>query len=191
MTSPTPGRLVLVVGPSGAGKDTLMAATAALAAEEPRLRLVQRHVTRPRDAGGEAHRPVSVADYEAARAAGRYCLAWSAHGLHYGIPAEVVGAVRDGAIAVVNGSRKVLPEALALGVPVAVIQITAPPDVLAARLSQRGRESADDIRARLAREAALPALDCPVVTVMNDGTVAEGEARFLAALRTLSVGDPG
>jgi len=62
-----------------------------------------------------------------------------------------------------------------------VLQITAPIEVLAARLAARGRESPADIAARLKREVTLPAgLD--VESVSNDADVAEGVARVLAAL---------
>jgi ribose 1,5-bisphosphokinase PhnN len=62
-----------------------------------------------------------------------------------------------------------------------VLQITAPIEVLAARLAARGREAPADIAARLKREVTLPAgLD--VESVSNDADVAEGVARVLAAL---------
>jgi ribose 1,5-bisphosphokinase PhnN len=54
-------------------------------------------------------------------------------------------------------------------------------EVLAARLAARGRETAADIAARLAREVALPdGLD--IERAMNDADVAEGVARVLAVL---------
>jgi ribose 1,5-bisphosphokinase PhnN len=65
--------------------------------------------------------------------------------------------------------------------PVRVIEITAPPEVLATRLATRGRESVADVAARLARTVARPE-GIPVDTVMNDATVETGTARFLAAL---------
>jgi ribose 1,5-bisphosphokinase PhnN len=66
--------------------------------------------------------------------------------------------------------------------PVRVIEVTAPPAVLAARVAARGREAPADVSARLSRSVALPP-DVPVETVVNDGTPEEGAARFLAALR--------
>jgi ribose 1,5-bisphosphokinase PhnN len=77
-------------------------------------------------------------------------------------------------------SRSVIAEAVER-FSVRVIEITAPPQVLAARLATRGRESAADVAARLARSVAVPDRAL-VVTVMNDATVEAGVTRFLAAL---------
>ncbi len=67
-----------------------------------------------------------------------------------------------------------------------MIVITAPPEVLAARLAARGREAAGDIRARLDRAAfALPP-GIAAQVVLNDGTPAEGIRRLLAALQPVS-----
>jgi phosphonate metabolism protein PhnN/1,5-bisphosphokinase (PRPP-forming) len=170
--------LVGVVGPSGAGKDTLMEGARAALAGDPRFHFVRRSITRPAEAGGEAHRPLTRTEFEAERAAGRFALWWEAHGLLYGIPAELPPGV-----AIANLSRTVLAEA-ARRMPLLVLEITAPPAVLAARLAARGRECAADIAARLAREAPLPAgLD--VVRVMNGGPVEQGIARVVAALRAI------
>ena len=56
-----------------------------------------------------------------------------------------------------------------------------PPQVLAARLSARGRESVADVAARLVRNVAIPD-GIPAETVLNDTTTQIGTARFLAAL---------
>jgi ribose 1,5-bisphosphokinase len=172
--------LVPVVGPSGAGKDTLMAAARARLAGDTRFHFARRHITRPVEAGGEDHIPITAAAFEATRKAGGFALWWGAHGLLYGIGREIEGALAAGLVVVANLSRGVLEEAAAR-FPTRVLLITARPEVLAARLAARGREDAADIAARLAREAPLPpGLD--IETVANDGSVEEGVVRVLAAL---------
>lgn len=172
--------LVAVVGPSGAGKDTLMSLARARLDGDARFRFVQRAITRPAAAGGEAHRALDAAGFAAERVAGGFVLCWDAHGLSYGIPRDIEDDLAARRVVVANLSRGVLAEAAAR-YPLRVLVITAPAGVLAARLAARGRETAADIAARLAREAALPAgLD--VATVMNDATPEEGAARVLGAL---------
>jgi ribose 1,5-bisphosphokinase len=65
--------------------------------------------------------------------------------------------------------------------PVRVIEITAPPDILAQRLAGRGRETGDDVTRRLARNVPIPG-HVPVDTVVNDQTPAEAADRFISAL---------
>ncbi|WP_207791920.1 phosphonate metabolism protein/1,5-bisphosphokinase (PRPP-forming) PhnN [Siccirubricoccus phaeus] len=174
--------LVGVVGPSGAGKDTLMAGARAALAGDPRFRFVRRCITRPAAAGGEDHEALTEAAFAARQAAGGFALSWRAHGLRYGIPADIAGDLAAGRVVVANLSRTVLEEAAAR-LPLRVLEITAPVAVLAARLAARGRESVADIAARLAREAPLPS-GLPVTRVVNDGTPEAGIAAVLDALRS-------
>ncbi|HWT11014.1 MAG TPA: phosphonate metabolism protein/1,5-bisphosphokinase (PRPP-forming) PhnN, partial [Roseomonas sp.] len=128
--------LVAVVGPSGAGKDTLMALARARLEGDARFRFVQRAITRPAEAGGEAHRPLDVAGFEAERAAGGFALHWGAHGLFYGIPHDIEDDLAARRVVVANLSRGVLAEA-AMRHRLRVLVVTAPTVVLAARLAAR------------------------------------------------------
>lgn len=166
-----------IVGPSGAGKDTLIAG--ALRAR-PDLRLVRRVITRPTEAGGEDFEGVSEADFAARKAAGDFALDWQAHGLCYGIPRAQVHGPKD---IVFNGSRAALQAASQTFPDLRVILVTAPDEVLAARLAARGRETEADIRERLVRASfALPE-GISAMTVVNDGTLDDGIQRLLAALQ--------
>ncbi len=168
--------LILVVGPSGAGKDTLLNAARARLAGDPGFRFVRRVITRPADPDGENHEPVTPQAF----AARRFALQWTAHGLSYGIPLDIEPDIAAGRTVIANTSRGVITDAVAR-YGARVILITASPAVLARRLAQRGREAEADIAQRLAREVALPAgIDSE--TVLNDATPEEGISRFLAAL---------
>ena len=168
--------LVLVVGPSGAGKDTLLNAVRRALAGDPRFRFVRRVITRPADPAGEDHEPVTEAEF----ATRDFALRWQAHGLRYGIPADIADDLARGVVVVANVSRAVIAEA-ATRFPVRVIEITAPPHILAQRLAMRGRETEADIAARLARSVPLPD-NVAADTVVNDTTPEIGAERFLAAL---------
>jgi ribose 1,5-bisphosphokinase len=168
--------LVLVVGPSGAGKDTLLTAARAAFAGDLRFRFIQRVITRPADGGAEAHEAVSEAEFVTRS----FALFWQAHGLRYGIPATIETDLAAGLVVVANVSRAVIADA-ARRYPVRVIEVTAPPDVLAARLAARGRDTAAAITARLTRTVPVPG-DIAVDRVVNDSTPEIGAERFLAAL---------
>jgi phosphonate metabolism protein PhnN/1,5-bisphosphokinase (PRPP-forming) len=168
--------LVLVVGPSGAGKDTVLGMARQALAGDTRFRFVRRVITRPADAGGEDHEAVSEAEF----AQRRFALSWGAHGLRYGIPLDVVDDLAQGIVVVANVSRGVIAEAAA-EYPVRVIVVTASPEILARRLAARGRETTEDIARRLARDAAIPD-GVAVDTVVNDGTPEAAADRFVTVL---------
>ena len=120
--------LILVVGPSGAGKDTVLSLARVALAEDPRFRFVRRVITRPADAGGEDHEAVTDSTF----AERPFALQWQAHGLRYGIPADIVADLKRGIRVVANVSRGIIAEA-AERFAARVIVITAPVDVLAQR----------------------------------------------------------
>lgn len=160
------GRLIGVVGPSGVGKDSLMEA---LVERRPELYRVRRVITRPENAVGEAFDAISPALFAARAAGGDFALHWQAHGLSYGVPStvrDVLGAGRD---ALVNLSRGVLGKAASKFETLHVLHVTARPEVLAARLAGRGRESGHDIARRLARPAPVFPEGLRVTEIDNSG----------------------
>ncbi len=175
------GWLVLVVGPSGAGKDSVIDGARRLLAGEARVRFARRCITRPADAGGEDHVALGADEFARRRAAGGFALSWHAHGLDYGLPAEILDWQAGGATVVANVSRSVLDEARRRHAPVRTVLITAAPEILAARLAARGREDAADIRARLSRKDFECGGD-DVFVVDNDGPLQAAVSKFVELL---------
>ena len=167
-------RVFAVVGPSGAGKDTLMEA----AARRPGVALVRRVVTRAPEAGGEDCDCVTPAEFARRRKAGDFALDWDAHGLSYGIPR----ALPDAPVVLMNLSRGVLADAARVFPGLAVLHVTARPEILAARLSARCREDAAAIAGRIARAAPFDAGGLPVTTIDNSGALGHAEAAFTQAI---------
>lgn len=177
------GTLVLVVGPSGAGKDSVIQGAASRLREIGDFVFVRRTITRPESAGGEPHVAVSAAEFARCRDRGAFLLHWQAHGLDYGIPATIAAHRAVGRTVIANVSRSVIAAARAKLAPIRVVQILAPRDVLAFRLAQRGRESEVDIRQRLGRDAGEIGTGPDVTTIMNDGALAQAVDAFVAILR--------
>ena len=186
MSARPPGILALVVGPSGVGKDTLIAGARRALDADKRFSFVRRLVTRPTDPDLEDHLSLDPAEFAEARAAGRLALAWEAHGLHYGLPISVDTDLALGRVVVANVSRHVVPAAMEKYPACRVIMITAEISLRAERLARRGREDRDQIAARLAREGVgLPAHVSPI-TIDNSNSIGIGVTAFVMALRALA-----
>lgn len=176
------GTLFLVVGPSGAGKDSVIAGARAKLAGDPRYVFIRRYITRPEDAGGEDHLPIAPDAFEAARSAGAFALSWQAHGLSYALPASIDDVLASGRHAIANVSRSVIAEARRRHAPVRILNITASPETLRTRLEARGRESAEDIAARAGRTIAFDARQDDVVTIANDGPLERAVDEMISQL---------
>ena len=178
----TPGVLFLIVGPSGAGKDSLIDAARARFAGLKDITFIERVITRPSCAGGEAHRGVTAAAFERLYRSGRFILTWSVHGLDYGIPIEVCDAIEGGTSAVVNVSRGVVAEAETLFAQVVVINVTADRSTLRDRLAARGRESPRNVRQRLQRTVSPRPRRSALISICNDGDLSVAADAFCAVI---------
>lgn len=174
------GPVFAVVGPSGAGKDTLLAE---VLRHRPDLHLVRRVITRPDTRGGEPFEGVTEMEFARRRAAGDFALDWDAHGLSYGIPGSAQDAAAKGRTVLFNGSRAVLKRAQRLFPTLSVILVTASPRILADRLKSRGRESHADIVARLARASYEVPDGLPVFRVVNEGPLDDAVQTMLSILQ--------
>lgn len=172
------GGFVLVVGPSGAGKDTLIRLARIRLAGDQRFVFPRRLVTRP-PSEHEDNLEIAEEAFAAGAAAGAFALHWRAHGLGYAIPHEAAEAAAHGCCVVCNVSRRAVAEARRRLARVRVVAVTASPAVLAARLASRGRSEDGDLAARLAREAPIEA----DLTIVNEGDREVAAGRLLAFLR--------
>jgi ribose 1,5-bisphosphokinase len=176
-----PGRLLLVVGPSGVGKDTLLDYARTKLASDPRIRFVRRVITRAASPG-EDHEPIDDQAFDQRSARGEFALQWDAHGLRYGIPAAIEGWLARGDTVVVNGSRRIIRDARRVYPSLEVIGISASEQAIAERLAQRGREDEAAIGARLARSRTMAFDVGDALMIDNSGEIPVAGEALVAAL---------
>ncbi len=176
------GRLVLIVGPSGSGKDTLISWLQQRLRSNPEVLFVKRTVTRKADATSEDHDSLSEQDFFEAEDRSVFSVTWSAHGLRYGLPASSLRHVNCGGIAIANGSRRALAEISAVYPNVVVVNLTVQPQVLRQRLLDRGRETPERIEQRL-NDAGLPLItSLPVFELDNSGPIESAGEKLVEML---------
>ena len=179
------GVLVLVVGPSGAGKDSLLRYAAQSLVDDPRIGFPRRVITRPSREDVEAHDSMTPEEFFTAREQGRFALHWQAHGFSYALPASIIADLDRGRAVAVNVSRHILAEACRRFSPAAIFNVTAPSRLLRQRLGARGREDVSEVDARIGREAPDFPQGVPVFTIVNDSTIEAAGSRFSRALLDL------
>ena len=174
-----PGRLILVVGPSGAGKDTLLGFAKASCAEDANIVFPRRVVTREASSS-EDNVALSPDEFRQALVRGDFAMYWEAHGHSYGLPRAIDDDIRAGHSVVVNVSRTVIEAARRAYANVVVIAITAPPEVLAERIKMRARSSDSNSEHRLSRTVDAAA---PDVTILNVGRPEDHARRLVRAIK--------
>ena len=176
------GNFFAVVGPSGAGKDSLMDG-ARLALPKTQYVFAKRVVTRPPGQIGEIYDSCPLDTFLKLERAGEFLITWKAHDLRYALRQHLVTEQAAGKHIIANCSRQSIAQ-LALKVNnLIVLSIDASPTVLAQRLRHRGRETAQEIEQRLQRETPIFPSDIKVRRVDNNGTLAQGQQNFMDALQ--------
>jgi ribose 1,5-bisphosphokinase len=169
---------VLVVGPSGAGKDTVLGLARSACADDGGIVFPRRVVTR-QASQAEDNEELSLDAFRKAQARGEFALHWEAHGHCYALPRRIKDDIRAGRTVVINVSRTVIDWVRRAYADVVVVSITAPPEVLAERLAMRARGSDGQIGERLGR--AVDDAAAPDVTIVNMGDAAD-HARTLVKI---------
>lgn len=178
------GMMVAVVGPSGAGKDSIINAARTRFAMCQDVVFARRVITRPAD-GNEPHEPVTEPLFHRGVKNGEFAMWWQANGLYYGLPAELHDEIETRHIVIANLSRERAEEARRTFRRCTVIHITASPDVLTMRLAARGRESSAEQAARLCRAQALEASVNAEILIANNGALDLAVNAFETAINRL------
>jgi phosphonate metabolism protein PhnN/1,5-bisphosphokinase (PRPP-forming) len=179
------GQWVFVCGPSGVGKDSVIAWAVKALAGQSAIVFARRLITRPAQPASD-HDAIGEDDFLLLQQSGGLRWCWQAHGFYYGISQHYASHVSAGGIVVVNGSRSHV-DGLPASPDVKRVEITASPEAIASRLAERGRDTQEEVLQRLARNASLKDADPQKVDlrINNDGEVAQAGwmlATYLAAL---------
>jgi ribose 1,5-bisphosphokinase len=177
--------LVYVMGPSGAGKDSVLHRARTLLAPDIAVVFAHRYITRPVETGGENHVALSAAEFALRRIHGLFAFHWQAHGNDYGIGREIHAWRKSNLTVVVSGSREHFQRAGGVDDDTCPVLITASSETLAERLAARGREDKAAVLARLDRSAAYDVNDPRLVTISNDGPLDLAAQAFVNLLATL------
>ena len=102
------GKLIWLMGPSGSGKDSLLAELRLR--EQTQLLVAHRYITRDASAGSENHIALSEQEFFTRAGQNLLALSWHANGLYYGVGVEIDLWLHAGFDVVVNGSRAHLPQ---------------------------------------------------------------------------------
>jgi ribose 1,5-bisphosphokinase len=144
--------LVLVVGPSGAGKDSLIRGAREFFGPAGEINFVRRYITRPPD-GSEDNYYLDETAFIQLEKSRFYAATWQAHGNRYGIARHALENAAA-AVSLCSISRRAIAEFEMGYCDVVTIMVTTQPAILRQRLLRRGRESCGEIEGRLARAAA-------------------------------------
>ncbi|MDP1607368.1 MAG: phosphonate metabolism protein/1,5-bisphosphokinase (PRPP-forming) PhnN [Rhodocyclaceae bacterium] len=176
------GRLFYVIGPSGSGKDSLMRYGRERLAGDHGVVFAHRYITRPVELQGENHVALTHGEFDARLAAGLFAMHWDSHGHRYGIGCEINFWLAKGCRVVVNGSRAYLEQARCRYSELEAVWVEASPEVLEVRLKARGRESDEQIAARVARAAQFRPGGNNVRVIRNDGPLEEAGEQLAALI---------
>lgn len=176
-----PGKLVLVVGPSGAGKDTLLGHAKTACADDPTIVFPRRVITREASIS-EDNEAVSAGTFQEAVERGQFAVHWEAHGHCYALSRGIDDDIRAGRTVVVNVSRTVVAELRRAYADVVVVSITAPPNLLAERIALRARASDGRHEQRLNR-AIEDVSATPDVTIVNVSSAEYHARQFVRIIK--------
>lgn len=177
-------KLIYVMGPSGAGKDTLLA-YARPRVDPAQIVFAHRYITRAIDSA-ENHVALTREEFAARREAGLFAHYWESHGFMYAIGAEVDVWRTRGLTVVVSGARAAWLVARTRYPDTVGVLIDAPASLREKRLSMRGREDEAAIRERLNREVPVQTVQGTVYLLDNCDAVAIAGDRFVHLLQRLA-----
>lgn len=185
---PNSARLFFLVGPSGVGKDTILSHFKKNQYSDRQPLVAHRYITRPVRENDENHIELSSTDFNRRKQNGLFLFDWESHDKQYAIGREVRKWRKSGMNVIINGSREYLQQAREIYPPLVPIWLMVSEDIMRQRLIARGRESNEEIEARIQRSKELNDLkpnDC--VFINNDQTIEDTIGQIMALIEISNI----
>ena len=179
-----PGLLVLVVGNSGSGKDSIMKGVKErFPSELKSLYLTQRFITRP-SSDTEDNISITPEEFKKMSLQGGFGLEWHIYGLDYGVPIEIDDWMKNGHLVLVNVSRSIVKKARDIYQNILVVFIEVPFEITLKRIKERARESGERLEERIQRAKKNQSFPDADFIVDNSGDLEDAINKFLNCLLT-------
>ena len=178
------GRLLLIAGNSGSGKDSLL--TEVLArwpiSVKP-IRIPQRYITRPAH-DSEQYISVTAREFGDLKRKNKFWLTWHVYNTDYGVPTIVLDWLSRRQHVAVNVSREIIPRARKIIPGLKVIFVSVPLEITLQRLRSRRREAENEqsFQQRLHRAKENQALKGADFIVDNSGSLDVSANKLLSYL---------
>ena len=144
-------RLVIFVGPSGSGKDTLMVkARDQILSEDLDIHIVQRWITRTHDET-EGFRSITKEEFQHCVDQNQFALHWEIYGNCYGVPWSEINPFLEKGIVLLNLSRAEVNRVKTLYPKCKIVLVEVSKNLAIDRIKQRKRDQGKMLDARLKR----------------------------------------
>ena len=177
-----PGLLILVVGNSGSGKDSIMKGIKERYPSDLKMvHLTQRYITRP-SSDTEDNISITPEEFREMSTRDKFALEWHIYGLDYGVPIEIDDWLKKGHPVLVNVSRSIVKKAREIYQNIIVVFIEVPFEVTFKRVKERARESGKRLEDRIERAKKNQKFSEADFVVDNSGTLENAINQFLEYL---------
>ncbi|MHA1485918.1 MAG: phosphonate metabolism protein/1,5-bisphosphokinase (PRPP-forming) PhnN [Promethearchaeota archaeon] len=177
-----PGKLVLVVGNSGSGKDSIISGVVKrFPSNLKEIHLVRRYITRP-VSETEDNIAITTEVFKKMSIQEKFALEWHIYDLDYGVPIDIDEWLKRGHLVIVNVSRTIIKKARSIYRNILVVFISVPFNITLKRVKERARESGKLLQDRIQRAKDNKTFPEADIVVDNSGELEIAIDQFLSYL---------
>ncbi|MBY9016758.1 MAG: phosphonate metabolism protein/1,5-bisphosphokinase (PRPP-forming) PhnN [Candidatus Lokiarchaeota archaeon] len=177
-----PGLLILVIGNSGSGKDSIISEVVKrFPSNLKEIHLTQRYITR---ASSEKEKSIAISPkiFKEMSLHNKFTLEWHIYDLDYGVPIDIDDWLKKGDPVIVNVSRTVVKKARSIYRNILVVFIKVPFEITFQRIKERARESGKQLQERIQRAKDNQTFPDADFIVDNSGELESAIDQFLSYL---------